>query len=122
MPPVDSWRVLILEDEPIIGLALEDMLESLGVNAVMHADTLSEAREIVETGQLDWAVLDVNIHGEQSYPVADRLHALGTPFIFATGYGDTQHPHQHLNIPTLIKPYSLSDLRSVIQQFGSVGA
>lgn len=114
--------MLILEDEPIISLALEDMLESLGVACVLHADSLTAANDIVETGKLDWAVLDVNIHGERSYAVADRLHALGTPFIFATGYGDTQHPDQHLDIPTLIKPYSLADLKSVIARFASAGA
>jgi response regulator RpfG family c-di-GMP phosphodiesterase len=114
--PIDTWRVLILEDEPIIGLALEDMLQSLGVRCVLLADTLSAATAIVENETLHWAVLDVNIHGERSYAVADKLQAIGTPFIFATGYGDTQHPDQHINAITLIKPYSLSDLKSVIEQ------
>jgi CheY-like chemotaxis protein len=106
--------VLILEDEPIIALALEDMLESLGVGEVLHAATLPDANRIVEEGGLDWAVLEVNIHGERSYPVADRLSALGIPFIFATGYGDTQHPEQHLQRATLIKPYSMADLTSAM--------
>lgn len=108
--------MLILEDEPIIGLALEDMLESLGVGSVLHAATLAAADAIVGDGELDWAILDVNIHGERSYPIADRLAALGVPFVFATGYGDTQHPPQHLRTPTLIKPYSLADLAAIMAQ------
>jgi DNA-binding response OmpR family regulator len=119
MRPVGSWRVLILEDEPIIGLALEDMLESLGVKSVLHAATLPAARDVVETADLDWAILDVNIHGERSYPIADTLLALRVPFIFATGYGDTQHPPQHLHTRTLVKPYSMSDLRAEIERLGS---
>ena len=107
-------RVLILEDEPIIGLALEDMLLTLGVAEVDHADTLAEAEAILAASPVEFAVLDVNIHGQQSYGFAARLHGQAVPFIFATGYGDSGHPEQLRAIPTLAKPYSLRDLQEAI--------
>ena len=107
-------RVLILEDEPIIGLALEDMLLALGVADVDHADTLAAADAILAETTVEFAVLDVNIHGQQSYGFAERLKAQAIPFVFATGYGDSGHPETLRATPTLAKPYSLRDLQSAI--------
>jgi CheY-like chemotaxis protein len=107
-------RVLILEDEPIIGLALEDMLLELGVAQVDHADTLAEAEAILSGSAVEFAVLDVNIHGQQSYGFAERLRLRAIPFIFATGYGDIGHPEQLRSVPTLAKPYSPRDLEAAM--------
>lgn len=104
-------HVLILEDEPIIGFALEDMLLHIGCDRVSLATRIAEAQRIAREDQVDAAILDVNIHGAQSYPVADDLAARGVPYIFATGYGDRAHPDQHRDTLTLTKPYSIDDIR-----------
>ena len=62
--------------------------------------------------QVDVAVLDFNLGVESSLPIADALAANGTPFIFATGYGDG------IDLPEAVrgdrrgheKPYSAEDL------------
>lgn len=107
-------RVLILEDEPIIGLALEDMLLALGVVEVAYAETLTKAEAILSSFAIEFAVLDVNIHGQQSYRFAESLRERSIPFVFATGYGDSRHPEQLRAVPTIAKPYSLSDLEAAI--------
>ena len=107
-------HVLVLEDEPIIGFALEDMLLSLGCLSVTLATKISEAERIVREEKLDVAILDVNIHGTQSYPVADELAERCVPYIFATGYGDRAHPDRHREIPTITKPYSTNDIRAAL--------
>lgn len=107
-------HVLVLEDEPIIGFTLEDMLLSLGCAKVRLATKISEAERIVREERLDAAILDVNIHGVQSYPVADELAERCVPYIFATGYGDRAHPDRHRNIPTVTKPYSTNDIRAAL--------
>ncbi|QNP44037.1 response regulator [Sphingomonas daechungensis] len=88
---VRGATILILEDEPIIGLALEDMLVRSGAS-VLHASRIEEARDLVELKHIDAAILDVNVHGAMSYPIADMLAERAIPFIFATGYGDRSHP------------------------------
>ena len=57
-------RVLIVEDEPVIGFALEDMLESLGWETIGVASRVQEALDLMTLGEL------VTLAGE-------RLQALG---------------------------------------------
>ena len=109
-------HVLILEDEPIIGFALEDMLLELGCAEVLLATRLDEALEAIAGSRVDAAILDVNIHGERSYGVADALRRRQLPYIFASGYGDTEHPAEHRAVPTLVKPYNIDDIQAALQQ------
>ena len=111
----DGATILILEDEPIIGLALEDMLARDGAS-VLHASRIDEARELISLRQVDSAVLDVNVHGTLSYEVAGLLAERDIPFIFATGYGDRSHPARFADVPTVSKPYSASDIRTALEE------
>ena len=114
---LDGATILILEDEPIIGLALEDMLVSRGAT-VVYASRMEEAREALAAAEIDAAVLDVNVHGRMSYPVAATLNELTIPFIFATGYGDSSHPPEFRTIPTIAKPYSAAELEAALTRAG----
>ena len=115
-PSGNGRRVLIVEDEPIVAFYLEDMIAALGHEPAAVVATVDQALEWLETGRPDFAVLDVNLRGNKSYPVADRLKALEISYVFATGYGATEHPPEHRNIATLTKPYRESDLRSLIDE------
>jgi CheY-like chemotaxis protein len=106
--------VLVLEDEPIVAFALEDMLLDLGFEDVRVATTIEEAFRYLHDRAPDIAVLDVNIRGDRSYGVAEALSTQGVPFLFATGYGDAEHPEALSAVPTLIKPYSSDDLKSAL--------
>jgi DNA-binding response OmpR family regulator len=117
---LDGATVLILEDEPIIGLALEDMLSREGAS-VLHASRIEEADGMISSERVDYAVLDVNVHGTLSYPVATSLARRGIPFIFATGYGDRSHPAEFTTVPTVAKPYSSHDIRSALERSGASG-
>ena len=103
--------ILILEDEPIIGFALEDMLEERGAKT-LFCGSLECARDTLAAERPDGAILDVNIHGERSYPLAETLVERGIPFIFATGYGEALHPPQFAGVPTVSKPYRMSELEA----------
>jgi CheY-like chemotaxis protein len=109
-----NMKVLVVEDETIIAFGLEDMLGELGCEQVFLATQLSEADRILYEKQVDAAVLDVNIHGSQSYGIADKLADAAVPFIFATGYGDAEHPARHHGVPTLTKPYALGEVRTAL--------
>ncbi len=111
---LEGRSVLILEDEPVIGFALEDMVETIGGRVCGTAFRVAEALQLLEHQSCDAAILDVNIAGERSYPVADALAARGIPFIFATGYGDSEHPERFAKWPTVTKPYGLDDIRAAL--------
>ena len=115
MTLLEGRSVLILEDEPIIGFALEDMVEAIGGCVCGTAFRVAEALDLLDQRGCDAAILDVNIAGERSYPVADALAARGIPFIFASGYGDSEHPGRFASWPTVTKPYGLDDIKEALQ-------
>ena len=66
------------------------------------------------TLDIDLAILDVNLRGAQSFPVAEVLAARGVPFLFATGYDATILKPPYSGTPTLQKPFQLEDLRQLL--------
>ena len=106
-------KVLILEDELIIAFALEDMLGDLGAEVIVTS-TLDEAFQRVGESDISLAVLDVNVQGAKSYPFAEELARRDVPLIFATGYGEAEHPAVFAGAPTLTKPYSRQQLIEAI--------
>ena len=112
---LDGATILVLDDEPILGLALEDMLISKGAT-VVYASRMEEAHDALAEAEIDAAILDVNVHGNMSYPVAASLAELTIPFIFATGYGDSSHPPEFRAVPTIAKPYSAAELEAALDR------
>jgi CheY-like chemotaxis protein len=111
---VKGVRVLIVEDEAIIAMTAEDMLEELGCVTAAVAATLAEAEAAVSRGGFDVALLDINLNGVDSLPVAARLEAAGLPFIFTTGYGASGRDSRYERVPLVTKPYQPKDLADAI--------
>ena len=108
-------RVLIVEDEAIIALAIEDMLEELGCEAAGPALNLGEAQCLAQQERIDAAVLDINLAGRSSEPVARLLHKRGVPFCFSTGYESADVPSGLETVPLLRKPYTSERLGEVLR-------
>src|SRR5579875_1913750 len=92
-------RILIVEDEPFIRLALEAMLPDLGYEVAGSASVVSNALDLIESEQIDCAILDVNLGLQRIDPVADLLAARGCPFVFTTGHGVSGLPSRHAGRP-----------------------
>ncbi len=115
-------RVLIVEDEAMILMLLQDMLEDLGCIVVGMASEIDEARRTARESDLDLAILDVNLGGTETYPVADILRGRGIPYVFSTGYGASSLHADHQDRPTLQKPFVEADLlRCITQGLGRAG-
>jgi CheY-like chemotaxis protein len=106
---LQGLAILVLEDEPVIALTLEDMLLDAGAEPVV-AGSLQAADEVLAARQFDAALLDVNVGEASSYKLASKLQARGIPFVFATGYGNALHTPAFTDVPTIAKPYNLSDI------------
>jgi CheY-like chemotaxis protein len=108
-------RVLLVEDEAIIAMLVEDMLIDLGFTVMATAYSLEEALQAACSAEIDLAVLDVNLNGKASFPVADILCARQIPFIFATGYSTNGRQADFRNVPVLNKPFNTSRLAHAIE-------
>ena len=106
-------RILVVEDEPMIRMLLEDMLDALGYTVAAEAGHIDEALEATKNADFDLAILDANLNGEPVSPVADALVTRGTPFVFATGYGQLPEPYR--DRPTLRKPFQMDGLKQMLQ-------
>ncbi|MFC3839422.1 response regulator [Paracoccus rhizosphaerae] len=109
-----ALRVLLVEDEMLIAMDMEDMLVAMGYVVVGPAMRLQKAVEKARVENLDLAVLDVNLAGERSFPVAEVLRERGIPFIFATGYGTAALTEEFEGTITLQKPVDPGQLRAAI--------
>jgi CheY-like chemotaxis protein len=108
-------RVLVVEDEVLVGMLLEEMLQELGYELAALSTHLDEALALARTASFDFAVLDINLNGKQSFPVADVIRARSLPFLFATGYGSRILADPYKDTPILQKPFSLDELRRTLE-------
>ncbi|WP_292147081.1 response regulator [Mesorhizobium sp.] len=106
--------MLVVEDEALVAMLVEDMLGELGHEVVGPAMRLAPALKMAREEIFDFAILDVNLANEQSFPVAQLLQEKGTPFVFATGYGLRGLDERFRGIMTLQKPFLLQELADAI--------
>jgi len=111
--PLKGLNVLLVEDETLVSFVLEDMLQELGA-AVWHAANVAAALELLKTQRPAIAILDLNLGGEQAYPVAEQLARDAIPFVFVSGYGREGLQPRWATRPTLSKPVLLPDLEKAI--------
>jgi ActR/RegA family two-component response regulator len=94
-------RLLIVEDDYVIASDLARALEDRGVEVVGPAGSVEDAMELIDTAELDGAVLDISLGEEKSYPIADELAMRGVPFVFASGYDAIVVPTAYSDVPRL---------------------
>jgi len=112
--PGKSPRVLVAEDEIVVALFIEDILAEFGYRVAGVVSRLEDA--MAHPPNYDLAVLDVHLNGQPVFDFADRLAAQGTPFIFATGYGERGIPERHRGRPVLQKPYMPETLKRALDE------
>jgi CheY-like chemotaxis protein len=107
-------RVLVVEDEYLIRMLLEDMLADLGYGVAAAVGTVAEASALAASGDFNAAILDVNLDGQEIFPVADILAGRSLPFVFVTGYGERSLPDRYRDRPALQKPFQVEQLSTTL--------
>lgn len=110
LQPLKGLRVVVVEDEAVLQMALDDMLTAMGCIVAGTAHRLARARDLIGRADFDLAILDVNLAGETVHPVAEALTERGVPFVFATGFGENGIPIHLRDRPIVHKPYTQSEL------------
>ena len=112
---VEPRYILIVEDEPLIAMMLEDFVQSLGHAVSGSCDSVSAALKEVERGGFDIAILDVNLKGENVWPVAAALKQMGKPFVLASGGHVDPPPPEFRDIPMIEKPFTIDRVTPIIE-------
>ena len=106
---------LVLEDNMFVALDVEDMLRQLGAGTVDIAKSVAEAFALLAERRHGFAMLDINLGPENSFPVAQALRDRGIPFVFGTGYGEVHGLDKTLaDVPVITKPYHPERLMGVL--------
>jgi CheY-like chemotaxis protein len=113
---LSNRRVLVVEDEMMIAMLIEDMLEEFGCKLLGPATNVPRALELIGKENVDIAVLDLNLDGQDTYAIADALQQKNVPFIFATGYGSTGLRKGYGKWPILQKPFQAKDLETALAE------
>jgi CheY-like chemotaxis protein len=115
-------RILVVEDEMLVAMNIEDMLLELGHEVAGLASRLGPALALAGESRFDAAMLDVNLAGEPSFPVADLLADRRIPFLFATGYGRAGIEERFRGRPILQKPFRTAELGAALASLSSPAA
>lgn len=107
-------RILVVEDEFIILLMIEHMLKELGCESVTAAATIDKALALIDGNVFDAAMVDMNLKGQDSRPVADALAARGVPFMFCTGNRAEDTMVALIDRPVLCKPIRSEELVDIL--------
>lgn len=111
-----SKRVLLVEDNALLGLDMAQQLVDAGLEVIGPAISVAKAFLLMEQTDCDVAVLDVNLGKETAEPVALALRVRGTPFIVLSGYSSDQHPAGFHGAPMLAKPARPEDLVGLLRK------
>ena len=108
--PSAHRRVLVVEDEAIIAIDMAAALEDAGYAVIGPVGSVFEAMQLLDETPCDCAVLDINLAGETSAPVAGRLLQQGVPFVTVSGNTPETSGAEFSQAPFLSKPIITSKL------------
>ena len=110
-------RVLVVEDDALLGLDISQQLTDAGFEVLGPAVSVAKALRLLAQAGCDMAILDVNLGKETAEPVALELQARGAPFIVLSGYSSDQHPRGFHGAPFLQKPVRPEDLIAHVRKW-----
>ena len=105
--------ILVAEDEMLLAMMLSDLMANAGYRVLMAA-RLAKGIELAASEPIDAAILDINLAGQDSFPLADALSRRGIPFVFASGYGRGDVPDAYRDVAVMKKPYDIEEIEAAI--------
>jgi CheY-like chemotaxis protein len=107
-------RILVVDDEPLVSMLVENWLVELGCEVVGPARSVEQGLDFVGSAELDGAILDVNLGGNNSYALAEALKRRGVPFAFATGDSMIDAESGFPDPILLSKPFDFEGVKTVL--------
>ncbi len=113
-------RLILVDDEFLIVKSLSMLLSRAGHHVVGTAGSLARGLELIDTVDMDMAIVDANLNGVSAEPLVKRLSDRKIPTLLITGYSEKQRPSWAPN-GFLTKPFDLDDLLEAVNSLGPVG-
>ena len=121
--PAHALRVLVVEDNLLIAETICDVLKDCGCTVIAPVPDLPGGVALIDQDALDGAMLDVNLSGTLSFPLATMLEERGVPFVFMTGYDDgALFPTEFRKVRRLAKPFEAKDVAEIIEVWGRIAS
>ena len=115
-------RVLIVEDEPLIGMVLTDYLSDAGCIPIGPAQNVARALTLIREETFDAALVDGNLAGRSVDEIAVALTQRRVPFVFVTGYGREALPQGFREAMIVEKPFTQDQVISSLERLLSPGS
>ncbi len=121
--PQAPFRILCLEDNPLIVLHLELMIEDLGHVFAGALESLSDLKSRFGSMLVDCVLVDIDLADGRTGPEAAAwLVERGIPVLFVTGQETIAHDFRDLVVEIIAKPVSASALRAGLDRIAGFGA
>jgi CheY-like chemotaxis protein len=109
--------ILVVEDEFLQALEICAQLKDAGALSIGPVGTCEDAISLIKTNsRIDFAVLDVSLGGDLSYPVADLLTEMNIPFVFTTGHTPDMIPRRFNHVQFCSKPVDFESFLGLISE------
>lgn len=120
MNPAARFRILIVEDEPLVSMMLEDMLEMLEIDVAGVCATLDHAHRAIAERNFDAVLLDLKLGTQRTEEIAAQLASQGMPFAILSG--DTGGVKSLGAAVVVAKPYTIEQIEIALGTLRSAGA
>jgi CheY-like chemotaxis protein len=110
----DARRILLVEDEALVGMLMKEMLSELDFEVLGPFANIGDAASALRADGIAAALLDVNVGGEPIYPFAFRVAERSIPLVFVTGYTAEAIDERFAHVPVLQKPIDQEALRRAL--------
>lgn len=102
--PLEGVRVLLVEDDPLLGLYLGEALREVGATVTGPVTTAECAESAANRNGIDVAVVDLFLGARTTLAAAELLRRRGVPFAFSTGRPEHEGLRAFPDVPVLTKP------------------
>ena len=108
--PLNGLRILLVEDDFYLATDAAMTIEGAGGKVIGPFATAEDARDALDAGGADLAIIDINLGSGPAFNLARHLHMVGLPFLIATGYDREVMPDDLKTVLRLEKPFRTHDL------------
>ena len=112
---IQSVRLLVVEDDPILGALWADILAEAGVDVAGPCPSAAGALEEIAMRPPAAAMLDINLLDGTSFPVAQVLTRIGVPFFFVSSRDPHDVPAEFRARPYLRKPAAVREVMATLR-------
>ncbi|MEO9080361.1 MAG: response regulator [Rhodanobacter sp.] len=115
MSAVETRRVMVVEDDPVVAMLVEDIVRDMGHEVLVNL-TLEQAMFEIEAGEVHAVLLDMHLRGEDGRPILLELLARHIPFLVLSGSDQSALKNEFPQIRIVAKPFNKAALEDAVRE------